>query len=76
MSKSAITFKFGSIGSTTNSIGMFYKYALYKIRLVTEQDLVYNASKILPVSSPEDRNVSVILDFYHLIFFFIYFLLL
>lgn len=66
MSKSAITFQ---LGLTSNSIGMFYKYALYKIRLVTKQDLMYNTSKVLPVSSPEDENVSFTLCFYHSIVF-------
>lgn len=60
MSKSAITFK---LGLTSKSIAMFYKYALYKIRLVTKQDLMYNASNILPVSSPEDKNVRFMLSF-------------
>lgn len=67
MSKSAITFQ---LGLTTNSIGLFYKYALYKIRLVTKQDLMHNASNILPVPSPDDKNVSVILHFYKFDFFF------
>lgn len=54
MSKFAITFQLG-VASNNNAI--FYKYALYKIRLVTKQDLMNN-SNILPVSSFKDENVS------------------
>lgn len=55
MSRSAITFK---LDLSSNYYAMFYKYALYKIRLVTKQDLMYNSKNILPDPSPEDDDVS------------------
>lgn len=55
MSRSAITFQ---LGLSPNHHAMFYKYALYKIRLVTKQDLMYSSKSILPAPSPEDENVS------------------
>lgn len=55
MSKSAITFQ---MGISSNYYAMFYKYALYKIRLVSNQDLMYNSKNILPAPSLQDEDVS------------------
>lgn len=57
MSKSAITFR---LDLSSNNVAMSYKYALYKIRLVTKQDLISNTKQILPTSSSDDENVSQI----------------
>lgn len=55
MSRFAITFQ---LDLSSNYHAMFYKYVLYKIRLVTKQDLMSNSNKILPEPSPENLNVS------------------
>lgn len=52
MSKSAITFKL----DVTTNYAIFYKYILYKVKLITNQDFVHNVNAILP-SSLEDENV-------------------
>lgn len=54
MSRSAITFKLDLLPS--NYHAMFYKYVLYKIRLVTKENLM-STIDILPTSL-EDKNVS------------------
>lgn len=56
MSKSAITFQ---LDITLNYYAMFYKYILYKIKVVTNQDLMYNANNILSPPSIKDENVSL-----------------
>jgi len=55
MSRFAITFQ---LDLSSNHYAMFYKYVLYKIRLVTKQDLMSNANRIIAEPSPEDVNVS------------------
>lgn len=55
MSRFAITFQ---LDLSSNYYAMFYKYVLYKVRLVAKHDLMSNASKIVSKSSPEDVNVS------------------
>ncbi|KAF0752852.1 Uncharacterized protein FWK35_00023220 [Aphis craccivora] len=54
MSRFAITFQ---LDLSSNYYAMFYKYVLYKIRLVTKQDLISNSNKILPEPSPENVNI-------------------
>lgn len=54
MSRFAITFQL----DITSNYAIFYKYVLYKIRLVTKQDLMPNANSILPAPSLEDEHVS------------------
>lgn len=55
MSRFAITFQ---LDLSSNYYAMFYKYVLYKIRLVAKHDLMSNASKIISEPSSEDANVS------------------
>lgn len=55
MSRFAITFQ---LDLSSNYYAMFYKYVLYKVRLVAKHDLMSNTSKIVLKSSPEDVNVS------------------
>lgn len=54
MSRSAITFQLDLLPSSNHA--MFYKYVLYKIRLVTKENLK-STIDILPTSI-EDENVS------------------
>lgn len=54
MSRFAITFQ---LDLSSNYYAMFYKYILYKIRLVTKQDIMSN-DNIISEPSPEDVNVS------------------
>lgn len=54
MSRFAITFQ---LDLSSNYYAMFYKYVLYKIRLVTKQDLMSNANKIISEPSLEDVNI-------------------
>lgn len=55
MSKYAITYQLDLVHS--NYHAMFYKYVLYKIRLITKEDLI-STDNILSKSSLEDENVS------------------
>lgn len=56
LSKSAITFQLELKPLSYHA--MFYKYVLYKIRVVNKKDLMSIPNNILPASSSDDDNVS------------------
>lgn len=56
MSKSAITFQLELKPLSYHA--MFYKYVLYKIRVVNKKDLISIPNNILPSYSSDDENVS------------------
>lgn len=55
MSRFAITFQ---LDLSRHYYSIYYKYILYNVRIVTQQDLMPKANKILLEPPPEDINVS------------------